>query len=102
MPKSKELSAREREVWDLVCGGLNTTAIAKRLFISEKTVETHRTHINKKLGTRSSRDVILQRIVELAGPDASGSSDEKIEAVLEVARRALEGSSRKPRVEQHA
>jgi DNA-binding NarL/FixJ family response regulator len=43
------ISGREREVLKLIAEGLNTKAIAYKLDISIKTVETHRTHIMKKL-----------------------------------------------------
>jgi DNA-binding NarL/FixJ family response regulator len=43
------LSPRERDVFDLLITGLNSREIARHLFISVKTVETHREHILKKL-----------------------------------------------------
>ena len=52
------LSAREREIFDLVVRGFSTDAIAKQLFISAKTVETHRAHINKKLGLHSAAELV--------------------------------------------
>lgn len=52
------LSAREREIFDLVVRGFSTEAIAKQLFISAKTVETHRAHINKKLGLHSAAELV--------------------------------------------
>jgi DNA-binding NarL/FixJ family response regulator len=52
------LSPREREVFDLVVRGYSTNGIAGALFISVKTVETHRAHINRKLGVHSSADLL--------------------------------------------
>jgi DNA-binding NarL/FixJ family response regulator len=52
------LSAREREVFTLVVRGFTTGAIARELFISAKTVETHRYHINAKLGLHSSAELV--------------------------------------------
>ncbi len=52
------LSPREREVFDLVVRGYSTNGIAGTLFISVKTVETHRAHINRKLGVHSSADLL--------------------------------------------
>ncbi|MDQ7828480.1 MAG: response regulator transcription factor [Armatimonadota bacterium] len=43
------LTDREREVLALSAEGLTTAQIAERLFISEKTAQTHRAHIMKKL-----------------------------------------------------
>lgn len=43
------LTAREREVMDLVVSGLTSRAIADRLKISHKTIEVHRNHIMAKL-----------------------------------------------------
>ncbi|MFG3494742.1 response regulator [Streptomyces sp. NPDC047928] len=46
------LSAREREVLELVARGTSNRAIAAELFISEATVKTHLTHIYAKLGAK--------------------------------------------------
>jgi DNA-binding NarL/FixJ family response regulator len=48
------LSQREREVFNLLVQGASNRQIASTLFISLKTVETHRTHIYRKLGTHSA------------------------------------------------
>jgi two-component system response regulator NreC len=53
-----ELSPREREVFDLVMRGLSNQKISHHLCISIKTVETHRTHINRKLGVHSTGQLI--------------------------------------------
>jgi DNA-binding NarL/FixJ family response regulator len=45
----KQLSPREREVLQLIAEGVSTKEIAARLFLSVKTVETHRRQIMKKL-----------------------------------------------------
>jgi DNA-binding NarL/FixJ family response regulator len=52
------LSPREREIFDLVARGFSSQGIAGQLFISIKTVETHRAHINRKLGFHSTGDLI--------------------------------------------
>jgi DNA-binding NarL/FixJ family response regulator len=44
-----ELSEREREVLGLVAEGCSNAAIAKRLFVTERTVEWHVKHIFRKL-----------------------------------------------------
>lgn len=52
------LTTREREVFDLVVGGLHTRAIALRLTISPRTVETHRSRVMAKVGVHSAADLV--------------------------------------------
>ena len=52
------LSTREKEVFDLVLSGYTNRRIASVLFISERTVETHRSRINRKLGVHSTAELI--------------------------------------------
>jgi DNA-binding NarL/FixJ family response regulator len=59
------LSHREREVFCRIIQGHSSQAIADSLCISVKTVETHRTHINRKLGVRSPVELI--RLAALQG-----------------------------------
>ena len=47
------LTPREREVLQLIAEGLTSTQIASRLFVSEKTVSTHRRQIMEKLNIYS-------------------------------------------------
>lgn len=53
-----KLSRRENEIFRLVVKGCTAKEIARRLFISVKTVETHRTNINRKLDVRTTADLI--------------------------------------------
>ena len=46
----EKLSDRELETFNLIGHGLNTTAIAKKLVLSPRTVETYRARIKEKLG----------------------------------------------------
>src|SRR2546423_9769810 len=52
------LSVREREVFELLIQGYSNGEVATRLFISSKTVETHRGHIMNKLGVHSICDLV--------------------------------------------
>lgn len=52
------LSRREEEIFRLVVTGDDTKRIAERLSISIKTVETHRTSINRKLGVTSTASLL--------------------------------------------
>ena len=50
------LSGREREVLELMAEGRSNTAIAQRLFITEKAVSKHTTSIFTKLGLSADQD----------------------------------------------
>ena len=54
----EKLTTREREILQLAAEGQDRKAIAKRLFISQRTVETHRAHIMHKLGLHSQTDLV--------------------------------------------
>jgi two-component system, NarL family, response regulator NreC len=58
------LSAREREVLQLLAEGKSTARIAESLFISVKTVETYRQHIMEKLNIRSIAELTKYAIRE--------------------------------------
>jgi DNA-binding NarL/FixJ family response regulator len=60
----KLLSPREREVLQLLAEGHNTQDIAKSLYLSVKTVETHRRKIMEKLGLHSIAQLIKYAIRE--------------------------------------
>jgi two-component system response regulator NreC len=51
------LSAREREVLQLIAEGWSTKQIASHLYVSIKTIETHRRQIMKKLDLHSIADL---------------------------------------------
>jgi DNA-binding NarL/FixJ family response regulator len=51
-----ELTEREREVLELVAEGLTNAGIAKRLHLSERTVEAHVRHVLMKLGIPEGED----------------------------------------------
>ncbi len=52
------LSDREIEVFELIGRGLPTRAIAERLNVGVKTVETHRLHLKEKLHLASSSELV--------------------------------------------
>jgi predicted ATPase/DNA-binding CsgD family transcriptional regulator len=54
---SGDLSKRELEVAQLVATGMTSRAIAERLFLSERTVESHLEHVLTKLGFSSRAQV---------------------------------------------
>jgi DNA-binding NarL/FixJ family response regulator len=58
------LTAREREVLQLMAEGKSTANIAELLHISIKTVETHRQQIMHKLGIRSVAELTKYAIRE--------------------------------------
>jgi DNA-binding NarL/FixJ family response regulator len=51
------LTAREREIADLIAEGLSNREIASRLTISVRTAETHAQNILMKLGFRSRTQI---------------------------------------------
>jgi non-specific serine/threonine protein kinase len=62
-PQQQELplTRREHEVTELIAGGLTNRQIADRLFIAQRTVDTHVGHILAKLGcsNRSQAAVLI-------------------------------------------
>lgn len=53
-----QISKREKEIINLIANGLTTKSIAKKLFISPYTVETHRQNILLKLGLKNSAELV--------------------------------------------
>ena len=65
------LTAREREVLQLIAEGASNQGIAGQLFISVKTVEAHRAHIMTKLHAKNRTDLIRYALRKgLVGMDA--------------------------------
>ncbi len=56
------LTLREKEILKLIASGLTNRQIADRLFISVKTVETHRTNIMQKLDIHSLAELVKYAI----------------------------------------
>ncbi|HEX8958627.1 MAG TPA: response regulator transcription factor [Solirubrobacterales bacterium] len=57
-PGKQDLSDRETEVLRLIALGHTNAEIAEKLFISVRTVETHRAHIQQKLGISSRAELV--------------------------------------------
>ncbi len=52
------LTDREREVLQLIADGLTNAGVSKRLFISCRTVESHRANIRKKLKLKNEAEIV--------------------------------------------
>ncbi|MGH2444359.1 MAG: response regulator [Chloroflexota bacterium] len=52
------LTEREREVLQLIAEGKTNQQIAEQLFLSIKTVQTHRSHLMEKLGAHDRTDLV--------------------------------------------
>ncbi len=61
-PYAEPLTHREREVAQLLVEGLGSRAVASRLGITPKTVDTHRAAIMRKLGMSSMADLVRYAI----------------------------------------
>jgi two-component system nitrate/nitrite response regulator NarL len=62
--ESPSLSAREKEIIKYIADGLNSKEIAKSLFLSVRTIETHRSRILHKLGLKNTAELVRLAIIE--------------------------------------
>ena len=69
-----ELTEREREVLELMAEGLTNAGIAKRLYLSERTVEAHVRHVLTKLDLPESEDGHRRVLAVLAHLSATQES----------------------------
>ncbi|MBN2662421.1 MAG: response regulator transcription factor [Bacteroidales bacterium] len=62
-PKKKkidcELSNREKEVLILICKGFSNVEMAKKLNLSQKTIDGHRTHLLEKTGAKNAANLVM-------------------------------------------
>lgn len=58
------ISEREKEVLNLLCKEHTASEIAEILFISVRTVETHRKHLMEKLGAKNTAGIIYRAMKE--------------------------------------
>src|SRR3954468_8777259 len=70
------LSARERDVFRLLAGGLTMRDIATQLCVSPKTVDTHRQRIFKKLDVHSAVQLLRFAAHDLLLVKAESARDE--------------------------
>ncbi|MFY0652169.1 MAG: response regulator transcription factor [Cyclobacteriaceae bacterium] len=59
---TKKLSSKETEILSLISEGHTTKEIADQLFISTRTVETHRVNMMKKLAVKNSAELIKKAV----------------------------------------
>jgi two-component system response regulator NreC len=70
-PALEPLSERERDIVHLLALGYTNQEIGKKLFISVRTVDTHRAHIMRKLQLDSRAELVMFALANgVIGPDA--------------------------------
>ena len=60
----KSITKREKEVLKLIVEGFTSAEIAKRLYISARTVETHRSNLMSKLGLKNTAALVRYALEE--------------------------------------
>lgn len=58
----EELTKREREILELLCEGQSVNEIANSLYLSPKTIETHRSNLLKKTSSKNTINLVLYAI----------------------------------------
>ncbi|HEY6768883.1 MAG TPA: response regulator transcription factor [Candidatus Sulfotelmatobacter sp.] len=76
-PTLPTLTAREREITQLLAEGKSSKEVASLLNLSTKTVETHRSNIMRKLSFHSIRDLVVyaikNNIIQIDMPAGAGA-----------------------------
>jgi DNA-binding NarL/FixJ family response regulator len=69
-PALEPLSERERDIVHLLALGYTNQEIAKKLFVSVRTVDTHRAHIMRKLDLETRAELVMFALANgIIGPD---------------------------------
>lgn len=63
-----ELSEREKDVVRLICQEFTNNEIAEKLFISPRTVESHRQRILEKIGAKNTVGIVIYAIINNIHP----------------------------------
>ena len=72
LPALEPLSERERDVVHLLALGYTNQEIGKKLFISVRTVDTHRAHIMRKLDLETRAELVMFALANgVIGPSAN-------------------------------
>ncbi|WBV58635.1 response regulator transcription factor [Chryseobacterium daecheongense] len=58
-----ELSEREKDVVKLICQEFTNNEIAEKLFISPRTVESHRQRVLEKIGAKNTVGIVIYAII---------------------------------------
>jgi DNA-binding NarL/FixJ family response regulator len=70
-PALEPLSDRERDILHLLALGYTNQEIGKKLFISVRTVDTHRAHIMRKLKLETRAELVMFALANgVIGPNA--------------------------------
>jgi DNA-binding NarL/FixJ family response regulator len=81
-PDLPTLTAREREVTQLLAEGKSSKEVAVLLNLSTKTVETHRSNIMRKLNLHSIRDLVVyaikNNIIQIQVPELRGTRESTV------------------------
>ena len=73
-PALEPLSERERDIFQLLALGYMNQEIAKKLFLSVRTVDTHRAHIMRKLDLETRAELVMFALANGAiGPEVADS-----------------------------
>jgi len=56
------LTDREKEVLELICKGYSNPEIAKKLFLSERTIDGHRANLLEKTGAKNAPHLVMYAI----------------------------------------